>query len=97
MGRDAKAQQLLKTAMEHPGVDKETLREALLDSVRQMVEEVRVEPSPMTAGKEVLSNLAPKPASKKGKTGSSKKWVGGWRLVGKGLHHTSFTRAIHPS
>ena len=34
------------------GVDKETLREALLDTVRQMVEEVRVEPSPMTtAGK----------------------------------------------
>ena len=70
---DAKAQQLLKTAMEHPGVDKETLREALLDSVRKMVEEVRVEPSPMTAGKEVLSDLAAKPASKKGKTGSSKK------------------------
>ena len=70
---NAKGQQLLKTAMEHPGVDNETLREALLDSVRQMVEEVRVEPSPMTAGKEVLSDLAPKPASKKGKTGSSKK------------------------
>ena len=66
---DAKSQQLLKTAMEHPGVDKETLREALLDTVRQMVEEVRVEPSPMTtAGKEVLSDPAPKLASKKGKT-----------------------------
>ena len=24
-------------------------------------------------------------------------WVGGWRLVGKGLHHTSFTCTIHPS
>ena len=66
---DAKSQQLLKTAMEHPGVDKETLREALLDTVKQMVEEVRVEPSPMTtAGKEVLSDPAPKLASKKGKT-----------------------------
>ena len=65
---DAKSQQLLKTAMEHPGVDKETLQEALLDTVRQMVEEVRVEPSPMTtAGKEVLSDPAPKLASKKGK------------------------------
>ena len=71
---DAESQQLLKTAMEHPGVDKESLREALLDTVRQMVEEVRVEPSPMTtAGKEVLNDLAPKLASKKEKTGSSKK------------------------
>ena len=32
---DAKAQQLLTATMEHPGVNKETLREALLDTVRQ--------------------------------------------------------------
>ena len=23
-------------------------------------------------------------------------WVGEWRLVGQGLHHTSFTCTIHP-
>ena len=64
---DAKAQQLLTATMEHPDVDKETLREALLDTVRQRVRGALRDNS----WKELLSDLAPKLASKKGKTGSS--------------------------
>ena len=73
-GKQCKAQQLLTATMEHPDVDKETLREALLDSVRQRVRGAlrRTEPDD-NSWKEVMSDLAPKLASKKGKTGSSKK------------------------
>ena len=57
---DAKAQQLLKTAMEHPGVDKETLREALLDTVRQMIRGApRRTESDDNSWKEVRSDIAP--------------------------------------
>ena len=62
------------SATEHPDVDKETLREALHDTVRHMIRGApRRTESDDNSWKEVLSDLAPKLPSKKGKTGSSEK------------------------
>ena len=64
-----KAQQLLVTVSEHPDVDKEILRGALLDTVRQTVRGApRRTESHDNSGNEVLSDPLPKLASKRGKT-----------------------------
>ena len=69
-----KAQQLLVTVSEHPDVDKETLADALLATVRQKVRRAsRRTESDDNSCKEVLSDPPPSLASKRGETGSSRK------------------------